>query len=49
MRRMPVARTIEVRRGETIDELREIVCAALRVTDSGKIASKMGRVRWWRV
>jgi len=35
---MPAARTmVEVRRGEKIDELREIVSAALTVTDSVKL------------
>ena len=38
VRRMPVARTmVQVRRGEKIDELCEIVSAALTVTDSGKL------------
>jgi len=36
--RMPAARRmVQVRRGEKIDELREIVSAALTVTDSGKL------------
>jgi len=36
--KMLVARTmVQVRRGEKIDELREIVSAALTVTDSGKL------------
>jgi len=36
--KMPAARTmVQVRRGEKIDELREIVSAALTVTDSGKL------------
>jgi len=39
VRRMPAARTlVQVRRGKKIDELREIVSAALTVTDSsGKL------------
>jgi len=38
VRRMPAARTmVQVRRGKKIDELREIVSAALKVTDSGKL------------
>jgi len=38
VRRIPAARTmVQVRRGEKIDELREIVSAALIVTDSGKL------------
>ena len=38
VRRMPVAKTmVQVRNGEKIDELREIVSAALTVTDSGKL------------
>jgi len=38
VRRMPAARTmVQVRRGEQIDELREIVSTALSVTDSGKL------------
>jgi len=38
VRRMTAARTmVQVRRGEKIDELREIVSAALTVTDSGKL------------
>jgi len=38
VRRMPAARTmVQVRRGEKIDELREIVSAALTVTDSRKL------------
>jgi len=38
VRRMPAARTmVQVRRGEKIDKLCEIVSAALTVTDSGKL------------
>jgi len=38
VRRMPAARTmVQGRRGEKIDELCEIVSAALTVTDSGKL------------
>ena len=38
VRRMPAARTmVQVRRGEKIDELREIVSAALTVPVSGKL------------
>jgi len=38
VKRMLAARTIvQVRRSEKIDELREIVSAALTVTDSGKL------------
>ena len=38
VRRMPAARTmVQVRHGEKIDELREIVGAALTVTVSGKL------------
>ena len=38
MRRMPAVRTmVQVRRGEKIEELREIVSADLTVTDSGKL------------
>ena len=38
VKRMPVARTmVQVRRSKKIDELREIVSAALTVTDSGKL------------
>jgi len=37
-RRMPAARTmVQVRCGEKIDELRDIVSAALTLTDSGKL------------
>jgi len=37
VRRMPAARRmVQVRRGVKIDELHEIVSAALTVTDSGK-------------
>jgi len=39
--RMPDARTIASRRGEKIDELREIVRAALLGTDSGKLYNTM--------
>jgi len=39
---MPLARTmLQVRRGEKIDELHEIVSAALTVTDSGKLYNTM--------
>jgi len=38
VRRMPAARMmVQVRRGEKIDELREIVSTALTVTDSAKL------------
>jgi len=38
VRRMLAARTmVQVRRGEKINELHEIVSAALTVTDSGKL------------
>jgi len=36
---------VQVRRGEKIDELREIVSAALRATDSGKLYNTTRRVR----
>ena len=42
VRRMLAARTmVQVRRGEKIDELPEIVSAALTVTDSGKLYNTM--------
>jgi len=38
VRRMPAARRmVQVRRSKKIDELHEIVSAALTVTDSGKL------------
>ena len=42
VRRMPAARTmVQVRRGEKIDDHREIVSAALTVTDIGKLYNTM--------
>jgi len=42
VRRMPAARTmVQVRRSEEIDELREIVSAALKETDIGKLYNAM--------
>jgi len=39
---MPAAKTmVQVRHGEKIDELREIVSTALTVTDSGKLYNTM--------
>jgi len=42
---MRMAVWMQVRRGEKIDELREIVSAALKGTDSGKLYNTTRRVR----